>query len=283
MPVLVTGAESGLGLAVATAVAAGGGEVRAWLAEQPAPGSQEVGRGVETGSRSSGSRGAQAAQRLRRLGCKVARGGIDDEGRLELALEQVHTVMHCWGGPLQDAADELDAAAGVISAALGAGCRRIVWASHLGAATDAAHGYLRACAEVEELLAEATLESVVIRRSLTYGADDPFTRGLAATSADQLPTSRQAPLAVADLVAAFVEADVPRGGVGDLALRVELAGPEVTDLAGFGAELRRRVTDQASPLPGHTLSVYAGDHVPDAQTLGRSGTTIAQGLDTLAA
>ena len=282
MPVLVTGAESGLGLAVATALAASGGEVRAWLVQERRLTNQEVGRRVDAMAAAGGVGAVDVGEHLRRLGCKVARGGIDDEGRLELAMEQAHTVMHCWGGPLVDADDELDALAGVLSAALGAGCRRFVWASHLGAAAEADHPYLVACAEAEALLAEATLESVAVRRSLTYGPDDPFTQHLAATPPERLPASRQAPLAMADLVAAFVEADRARGDVRDLSLVVSLAGPSRLPLPDLAARLRRPVGADAEPLPDGALELYARDHVPDEETLGSRGTPPDRGLAVIA-
>jgi uncharacterized protein YbjT (DUF2867 family) len=255
MPVLVTGAETGLGRATVRALVRAGGEVRAFLDAEVV--------------------GDEEADDFRRLGCKTALGAIDDEGRLELALEQVHTVVHCWGGPLTDPEAELDGLAGVLSAALGAGCRRFVWASHLGAGEPEGVAYLEACAEAEALLAEATLESVVFRRSLTCGESDELTARLAFGRADVRPDARHAPLAIADLAAAIVRADLlQRGSVrADLSLVLELAGPEILPLAAIAAALRRTLPPSAAaPLPPTTVALYERDLLPGpgALTLART-------------
>src|SRR5687768_9153463 len=81
--------------------------------------------------------------------CKVARGTLDDEGHLETAAEQVHTVVHLGGGPMTPPDAVLDDAATVLSAAIGAGCRRLIWASHVGADAPRGNAYLEVCAETE--------------------------------------------------------------------------------------------------------------------------------------
>jgi len=255
MPVMVTGAETGLGRMVVRAARAGGGEVRAYLDGEVV--------------------GESEAAALRAQGCKVAVGAIDDEGLVELALEQVHTVVHCWGGPLTAPDEELDGLAGVLSAAVGAGCRRLVWASHQAADDPGATAYLRACADAEELLAEAPLESVVIRRSLTYGPGDAITARLAGGAAGFRAEARHAPLAAVDLAAAMVRADaMARGDVrADLALVVELTGPQVVTVGELGVLLRRAgVAGTRTPLPATTAALYALDLGPGPAALGREGT-----------
>lgn len=255
MPVLVTGAETGLGRATVRALARAGGEVRAYLDAEVA--------------------GDDDAALLRSLGCKTALGTIDDEGRLELALEQVHTVVHCWGGPLTDPGEELDGVASTLSAALGAGCRRFVWASHLGADAPGDVAYLRACADAEALLADATIESVVFRRALTYGADDELTRRIAGGGASAVrPGARHAPLAVVDLAAAIAQADLLQRGRerSDLSLVLELTGPQTLTFAEIVAALTPG--DPAAPLPATTVAVYDRDLLPGPDTLGRQGTPL---------
>lgn len=296
---LVAGAETALGRATVRALRRSGGEVRVYLDAEVA--------------------GDADAEGFRRLGCKTALGTLDDEGRLELALEQVHTVVHCWGGPLTAPDDELDGLAGVLSAALGAGCRRLVWASHLGADDPAGVAYLQACADAEALLADATLESIVVRRALTYGPGDELTRRLAAAAGAAVrPEARHAPLALADLAAALAQADaldrratgrgsgsaaagggelrsgsaeaaggeLRSGGAaagggglaGDLALVVELAGPQVRTLAEVAAALRAAGLGggQPTPLPATTAALYARDLVGGPGTMGRAGMTLEQ-------
>jgi uncharacterized protein YbjT (DUF2867 family) len=266
MPVMVTGAETSLGRATVRALRRTGGEIRGYLDAEAA--------------------GEAEAEALRRLGVKAAVGTLDDEGHLELALEQVHTVVHCWGGPLTAPGEELDALAGVLSAALGAGCRRFVWASHLGADAPRGVAYLEACAQAEALLADATLESIVVRRSLTYGAGDELTRRLAAGGAAAVrPTARHAPLALDDLARALAQADrMERSAArSELSLAVELAGPVTLPFGEVVAALRAAGLGGGppDPLPGSTVALYDRDLEPGPAALGREGTTLERASGAL--
>src|SRR5680860_1475298 len=91
MPVMVTHAQSAAGRAAVRALRRSGGELRVWLDAE-----------VATDDDAAAFRG---------LGCKVAAGTMDDEGRLELAFEQVHTVVHLGGGPLEEPEEVLEDAA----------------------------------------------------------------------------------------------------------------------------------------------------------------------------
>jgi uncharacterized protein YbjT (DUF2867 family) len=274
MPVLVTGAEDAVGRAVVQRLACGGGEVRVFLdleravVADPAP--------------------------FQALGCKVARGALDDEGHLETALEQVHTVMHLASSPLEKPERMLDAAATVVSAAIGAGCRRMIWLSHLGVETaDGKRGnhWLEACAEVEELLAGAPVESVVFRRALTYGPYDDLTAALAGAAGGDLGrggTARHAPLYAMDLAAAVAAADRERvtGGPTDLHLLIPIAGPDVVELDEVVRRLRcaRSMTrdGRTLTLPEHTADLLARTLLPPAGALGGQGTPFAEGTRLLA-
>jgi len=265
VPALVTGGETALGRVTALALARGGGEVRVFLDD--------------------GIAGADA-EAVRRAGCKVSIGEIDDEGRLELALEQVHTVVHCWGGPLTAPDDEVDGAAGVLSAALGAGCRRFVWASHLGADDAAGATYLTACLEVEALIADAPLDSIVFRRGFTYGPGDALTDRLRAGACEGVrPGARHSPLALADLAAAFVQADALDRGRTEHSLVVELAGPDVVEFGALVTALGGPAGGRWSgePLPPWTVELYSRDLVPGAGALGAGGTPLAVGAAEVAA
>lgn len=263
MPVLVTGAEAGLARAVVARLVRTGGEVRVYA---------------------DPDRCSEAdVEDYRRAGLKVARGALEDEGRLEVALAQVHTVAHAGGGPLDDPATALDEIASVVSAAIGAGCRRLVWASHLGASAADPNPYLSACADAEALLADAPLETVVVRRALTYGPGEALTGVLAAGVPDADPQARHAPLYVDDLAAAVLAADAERGRTGPDHLMVSLAGPQVVTLDQLVAGLRalgapgRQGGGVASP-PAHLADVLSRDQLPDATTLGRTGTALEEGL-----
>lgn len=216
------------------------------------------------------------------MGCKPANGEITDEGRLEAALEQVHTVVHLWGGPLVEPSSELDAAAAVVSAAVSAGCRRVVWASHLGAEAPSGDAYLEACGEIEELLADAALESIVLRRGLCYGRTDAFTRRLAASAGSVLPEPLHAPLWLGDLAEAIAEADALRStsGPADLHVVVPLSGPDLLPLGAIAGGLRFP-PGGTPPLPDATLALYARSLEPPPDALGREGTPFAEGVRRL--
>lgn len=266
---LVTGAEHATGRAAVRGLLRAGGEVRAYVDPAAAP------EGL--------------VQRLRVLGCKTARGALDDEGHLELAMEQAHTVLHAAAEPLTDADELLDAAASVLSAALGAGCRRLIFLSHLGADEPRGNRWLEACAEAEGMLADAPLETVVLRRALTYGTDDALTGVLATTTAGASPDALHAPLWIDDLVAALVAADARDRATPLPHLLVSLAGPEATSLGEFVALLGGQVSDEAAaavgsgapPLPGHVVELLSRDLLPaagapTAGTSPRSGAAVVR-------
>ncbi|MFT5222988.1 MAG: hypothetical protein ACI867_001298, partial [Glaciecola sp.] len=102
MPVLVTQADTTLGTALVRRLLATGGQVRAYC-----------------------SAGGDVAI-LRAAGAIVAAGDVDDEGRLEAACEQVHTVIHLAGGLLSPSPERIVAdAASVANAAGSAGVHRL--------------------------------------------------------------------------------------------------------------------------------------------------------------
>lgn len=214
MPVLVTGAERGLGARVLAQLRASGGEVRAYLDATAVD--------------------DDAAAALRSQGCKVAIGELDDEGHLEAALAQVHTVAHCWGGPLHDLDEQLTVAGTLASALLGAGVRRLVWVREL--ADDAANPYLALLGEIGELFEELPVETVTLATTLRHGTGDPLTSRLAAgwlsgSGVDAL--AAHAPIELDDVARAVVAADRQRGTARELHLRLGLRGPEQMPLHTF--------------------------------------------------
>lgn len=262
MPVLITGAETAEGRATAQRLVRTGGEVRVFVSPA-APGS--------------------VAEEFRSVGCKVALGTLDDEGHLETAAEQVHTVVHLGGGPLTPPEAVVDDAATVLSAAIGAECRRIVWASHVGADDPRGNAYLQACADTEEMLADAPLETVLVRRALTYGPFDPLTTLLAAGSLPaQAVESTHQPLYVDDLAMVIAESDRVRGGIDDLVIRLTLTGPTEVLLGGFADLLAAPARDvlRAPALPAAVADLLIRDLVVDDALTGP--TDIPAGLERLA-
>lgn len=140
MPVLVTAADSPLGARLVSRLLRTGGEVRAFATGGPAD---------------------------LPAGAFVATGDLLDEGHLEAAMEQAHTVVHLGAGLVTASPERLvEEAATVVTAALGAGVRRLIALSVAGAGPGAGDRLRRAFGRVEELLAEAPVPSVALRTSL---------------------------------------------------------------------------------------------------------------------
>jgi nucleoside-diphosphate-sugar epimerase len=261
MPVMVVGAQRALGHSLSAALRDAGGEVRVFL-------------------EADASNAAQAAS-WRSAGYKTARGALDDEAHLEGSLEQVHTVVHAGGEPLDHPADVLDELAGVLSAAIGAGCRRFVWASQIAAADPRGNPFLQACAQAEELLADAPLETVVIRRDLTYGPGDPLTAALARGGLGRrspAAPARHRPLFVGDLATAVVVADRERRHTAGLHVVLAMAGPQTVALGEFARLLGAPPRLRGPGLPGHVVDLLARN-TPEEVTAGR--TSLAAGLAAL--
>ncbi|MFA9430341.1 SDR family oxidoreductase [Egicoccus sp. AB-alg2] len=199
MPVLVTGAHRPLPRRIALRLLREGGEVRAFA---------------------DGDTSA-----LRTAGAFVATGTPDDEGRLEAALAEVHTVVHVGGGLLGRDADRDVAAAEVMTrAATNAGVRRIIVLSLPGAAPQADEPYRRARGRIEELVEHAPSPSIALRVSLL---DTPAVRDALATAGlgpRHLDTP-VAPVAVDDLVELVAAFDRARSRAGTGHLVVGADGP----------------------------------------------------------
>lgn len=219
MPVLVTGAEDALGSSVVDRLRASGGEVRLYL--------------------DATSAGPADADRFRAVGCKVALGELDDEGHLEAALAQTHTVAHCWGGPLRERDDQVAVAATVASAALGAGVRRLIWVRELAEGTD--NAFLDALDQIDDLFDGLPMETVTLATGVRHGEHDALTTRLARgwlTGTDADLTAVHAPVGVADVARAVVVADRQREAPREVHVRMALVGPERMTLGTFLRRLR---------------------------------------------
>jgi uncharacterized protein YbjT (DUF2867 family) len=186
VPVLVTPADTPLGVALVERLAAQGGEVRAF------------------------ARGTGDVAALRRAGAFVATGDADDVGRLEAAMAQVHTVVDLAGGLLSPRAEQIVAdATTVATAAAGAGVRRLVTLSLPGASSEAHDPLRRAKGTVEGMLAAAATPTVVLRASLV---DTRRVRDALVTAGAAVPLDAPvAPLHPDDLVDLLVAFDGVRG------------------------------------------------------------------------
>lgn len=263
MPVLVTGVEDAVGWLVVRRLRAQGGEVRAFCdLERPVRADVDA---------------------LRALRCKVAQGALDDEGHVESALTQAHTVLHLATSPLVAAGRLLDAAATVVGAAVSVGARRLVLLSSVAAAEPAGDPWLEALAEAEAVAAAAPLESVILRCAPTYGPVSAGSDGSTALLAAAWGDTPLRPLWAGDVADLVVATDRDRVGADrDLLLRLSLAGPEELPAATFAARLRAAGVTPL-PTPGDAAS-FLDRSVPLPEGwLGRDGTPPTRGLQFLTA
>lgn len=207
MPVLVTPARRPLARRFAARLLEEGGEVRVYDAEDVAA--------------------------LRAAGAFVASGDSDDEGRLEAALTDVHTVVYVSESATTAVPDELTAEAGVLArAAANAGVRRLISLSVPDARLDAPDALRRAAAEAEASFAAVGCPSVVLRVSLV---DEPAQRDLLATAGlgpEELAVE-VAPVRAGDLAELVTAFDRARATAPTGHLVVAADGPVRTSVAGY--------------------------------------------------
>lgn len=222
MPVLVTAADTLLGRRLTRRFLAEGGEVRAY----------------------AGGNGEVAS--LRAAGAFLAVGDHDDEGRLEAALAQVHTVVHGVDPLLAAEGEELTRGAETLAtAAANAGVRRLLALSLPGASPVADDELRRRLAAAEAAFAAAAIPSVVLRTSLV---DSPELRDALAstTHPDDVRSQEVAPVRLEDLVELVVAFDRLRSRATEGHVVFAADGPEVLSVAGYLA----RVGVDGGPLVG---------------------------------
>jgi uncharacterized protein YbjT (DUF2867 family) len=183
VPVLVAPADTPLGVALVRALRADGAEVRAY-----ATGAGDVGA-------------------LRALGAFVAVGDLDDEGRLDAAMTDAHTVIGLHADPLAPDAALLAAHLRVLlTAAEQAAVQRLVVRSvpRPGEADPLRH----VCADIEAALASMPLPTMAVRTSLV---DQPALRDALVSLGGAAPADVDvAPLHPDDVVDALVALDAAR-------------------------------------------------------------------------
>lgn len=208
MPVLVTAAGTTLGREIVRLVGTSGGQVRAYC--RP---------------------GAPLAL-LRQAGAICATGSLLDEGHLETAMEQVHTVVHLAVRlDVDDPRQLVEETATVVTAAIGARVRRVI-ALSLPSARTRPDPVRAAAAEAEDLVAGASCPTTVVRSSLV---DTPDLRSaLQRTPLDRGTLDRLvAPVLPGDLahVVAWLDAQRDRGGEGHATLAAD--GPLTLPLGDY--------------------------------------------------
>jgi uncharacterized protein YbjT (DUF2867 family) len=240
MPVLVTAAHHPLARRLAARVLEEGGEVRVTA-------DGDVGL-------------------LRAQGAFVATAASDDEGRLEAALADVHTLVHVGGGLGTRDPGRLVADAEVVArAATGAGVRRIVALSLPGASASADDPLRRAKAAMEQVLAAVPCQTVVLRVGLV---DTPWLRDALVTSGlpPEVLATAVRPVRLGDLLELVVAFDRARAAAPEGHLAVAADGPVTRSLVGY----LDRVTGSAG---GRGSRV--GRRLPDAGTVRRLTAVLA--------
>ena len=206
MPVLVTSAQRSLPRRLVRRLLEEGGEVRAYAHGD--------------------------ATSLRSAGAMVATGEVDDEGRLEAAMESVHTVVHVGGGLLTaDVQAQVHDAEVVATAASNAGVARLITLSLPGADPGSTDPLRAAKGRIEAGFAEAAPLSIVVRTSWvdTDAAADAVLAGGLLDVAEEVEV---APVRVDDLLELVVGFDQARSSADGGHLVVAADGPERRHLAG---------------------------------------------------
>ncbi|MDX1511145.1 MAG: NAD(P)H-binding protein [Nitriliruptorales bacterium] len=226
MPVLVTDAHTSTGAAVVRRILAAGGEVRAY--------------------------GAGVDDSLRAAGAIVANGDADDEGRLEAALEQVHTVIHLGPGLLGSARIPMEVAAATLAtAAEHAGVQRVIALSVLGAGQG--DDFRAAKGRVESLLQDADLPTVVLRVGLIV--TPALLAAVRSLPADAPARGNlHAPLRLDDLLDVLAGLDDLRSTASAGHVVFHAAGPDRIQLgAWLDAQGTGRVGSTWAPIEGRSV------------------------------
>lgn len=241
MPVLVAPADTPLGVAFVASLRRLGAEVRAY-----ATGAGDVGA-------------------LRSAGAFVAVGDLDDEGRLDAAMTDAHTVVALHADPLAADAEALDTHLRVfLTAAYKAEVARLVVRSVPRASADG--DPLRAvCGSIEQALDALPLPTVAVRTSLV---DTPALRdavvSLGASRID--PDVQVATLHPDDVVDALVALDDARSTMAEGHAVFHLQGRPrslVSYLDHCGAGLVGRVYTPSTKVPLLAASLQTAWSEPD--------------------
>ena len=215
---------------------------------------------------------------LRAAGAFVASATADDEGRLEAALADVHTVVHVGGGVATRDPQRIVADAEVVArAAEGAGVRRLITLSLPGASPQASDPLRRAKAAAEERLSTLPCPTIALRVGLL---DTPWLRDTLITGGlpPELLATQIRPVRVIDLLELVVAFDRARASSREGHLVVAADGPRTTSVAGY---LDRVVAGgaagsaggPAAPQPGRISRV--GRRLADAEVVDRLSAVLA--------
>ena len=238
MPVLVTGATGCIGRELIPRLLGSGGQVRVYVRRD--------------------------VPELRSLGVKVAVGDADHEGRLESALEQVHTLIHLIGGPVPDkdvTVDwlNLDSTKVALRAAENAEVRRVLFLSPLGADAGSDNEYLAAKGRAEEAIEASKLEYAIFRCAPVVGEGSALSALVSRGAPARVRATKITPIAAADVADALLAADARDTGVRG---RWELGGPDIVTIEELGGASKPGLISRP---PRELVDLYARDSIADAQ------------------
>lgn len=159
--ILVTGATGFIGRTLVRHLSAIGYPLRALI--RPSPHTPRLPKGVPV---------------------EVAVVSLADTRGLRAALRDVKTVFHLASAENQGSRGDLlrtdiQGTQNLVEAAADAGVDRIVYLSHVGAASSSAYPAFRAKGLAEEHIRNGNVPYTIIRSSLAYGPEDHFTNNLA--------------------------------------------------------------------------------------------------------
>ncbi len=273
MPVLLVGAATDVGRRLARILLGDGAQVRVY-----------VDRDEES---------------FRSAGCNVAVGEFENVGRLESAMEQVHTVVHLAGGARPPEGRSLEwwneeTTSCSLIAAAGAGVTRFLSLSDVGAATEASNPFLRSRGRADEaVVSESRFQSAIVRCAPVLGSDSPLGVALRAAGQQRTPqvlapgTQRFNPIWAADVAEVLARADArgePVEGIW------EFGGPDVVtyeELVQMAtARSRNALRRHPASLPRVLADAWCSDRVANsAAALERFGvvsTPLSRALGALA-
>jgi uncharacterized protein YbjT (DUF2867 family) len=244
MPVLVTGATGCVGRALVPRLLEAGGQVRVYVR-------RDVGE-------------------YRALGVKVAIGDADHEGRIESALEQVHTLIHLVGGPIPEKNVDvgwlnLETTEVALRAAENAEVRRILFLSPIGADPSSDNTYLAAKGRAEAAIASSPLEHAIFRCAPILGAGSALSTLLSRGAPARIRDAKLNPISVSDVAEALIAADTR-----DAELRGawEIGGPDVFTLEHLveRTDAPTGLSRVLSSAPRELVDLYGRDAVADPAT-----------------
>lgn len=236
MPVLVTGATGCVGRALIPKLVESGGQVRVYVRRD--------------------------VPEYRKLGVHVAIGEADHEGRIESALEQVHTLVHLVGGPSPEPVVpsvwlNLTSTEVALRAAENAEVRRFLFLSPVGADPASDHPYLADKGKAEAAIRASSLEHAIFRCSPIWAPGSVLEHFLERGGKSQ---ARMNPVAVADVAAALVAADTR-----DAELRGtwELGGPDVLTVDELAKRMDMKRRTFPPRIAPRLVSLYQQDQIAD--------------------